>query len=110
MEKKDNALKALRITRVFRCIGPAIIIAASIIGPGTVTTASSTGAEYGYALLWCSVISAILAYILNEPGLRWTLKTRTTNESRSGKGYFCGTVCWSIGLSDGKLLRGSYGD
>lgn len=78
MEKKDNALKALRITRVFRCIGPAIIIAASIIGPGTVTTASSTGAEYGYALLWCSVISAILAYILNEPGLRWTLKTRTT--------------------------------
>ena len=60
MEKKDNALKALRITRVFRCIGPAIIIAASIIGPGTVTTASSTGAEYGYALLWCSVISAIL--------------------------------------------------
>lgn len=74
----ENTVKAMGFTRIFRFIGPAIIIAASIIGPGTVTTASSTGASHGYALLWCSVISAILAYILNEPGLRWTLKTRTT--------------------------------
>lgn len=78
MEKRNDVLKTLGFTRIFRSIGPAIIIAASIIGPGTVTTASSTGAQYGYGLLWCSVISAILAYILNEPGLRWTLKTRTT--------------------------------
>lgn len=70
MEKRNDVLKTLGFTRIFRSIGPAIIIAASIIGPGTVTTASSTGAQYGYGLLWCSVISAILAYILNEPGLR----------------------------------------
>lgn len=74
----NSTVKTLGFARIFRFIGPAIIIAASIIGPGTVTTASSTGATHGYALLWCSVISAILAYILNEPGLRWTLKTRTT--------------------------------
>lgn len=74
----ENTVKAMGFARIFRFIGPAIIIAASIIGPGTVTTASSTGASHGYALLWCSVVSAILAYILNEPGLRWTLKTRTT--------------------------------
>ena len=74
----ENTVKAMGFARIFRFIGPAIIIAASIIGPGTVTTASSTGASHGYSLLWCSVVSAILAYILNEPGLRWTLKTRTT--------------------------------
>lgn len=78
MSDGSNAVKAMGFARIFRFIGPAIIICASIIGPGTVTTASSTGASQGYALLWCSVISAILAYILNEPGLRWTLKTRTT--------------------------------
>lgn len=70
--------KTLGIIRIFRMIGPGIIIAASIIGPGTVTTSSSTGATYGYLLLWCCIASAILAYILNEPGLRWTLKTGKT--------------------------------
>ena len=83
MEKKENSQvtsvsKTLGIVRIFRLIGPGIIIAASIIGPGTVTTTSSTGAQYGYLLLWCCIVSAILAYILNEPGLRWTLKTGKT--------------------------------
>ena len=59
----ENTVKAMGFARIFRFIGPAIIIAASIIGPGTVTTASSTGASHGYALLWCSVVSAILAYM-----------------------------------------------
>ena len=83
MENKENRqepsmVKTLGIVKMFRLIGPGIIIAASIIGPGTVTTTSSTGAKYGYMLLWCCIVSAILAYILNEPGLRWTLKTGKT--------------------------------
>ena len=66
MEKKENSQvtsvsKTLGIVRIFRLIGPGIIIAASIIGPGTVTTTSSTGAQYGYLLLWCCSVSAILA-------------------------------------------------
>ncbi len=70
--------KQLGFLRLLRMIGPGIIIAASIVGPGTVTTASSTGASYGYALLWCTVLTPILAYILEEPCIRWTLKTNTT--------------------------------
>ena len=70
MENKENRqepsmVKTLGIVKMFRLIGPGIIIAASIIGPGTVTTTSSTGAKYGYMLLWCCIVSAILAYILN---------------------------------------------
>ncbi|HUU92630.1 MAG TPA: Nramp family divalent metal transporter [Phycisphaerae bacterium] len=38
-------------------IGPAFIVGACIIGPGSVTLMSTTGANYGYALLWLSLVS-----------------------------------------------------
>lgn len=63
------------LIRIFAVMGPGVVLLGSIVGPGTVTTASSTGAKYGYLLLWCCVVSAFLAYVLNEPGLRWTLKS-----------------------------------
>lgn len=79
MAHNTNAtVKQFGILRFLRMIGPGIIVAASIIGPGTVTTASSTGANYGYVLLWCVILTPILAYIFEEPVLRWTLKTNTT--------------------------------
>ncbi len=46
-----------------RAVGPAIIITGSFIGPGTVTTAMRTGADFGYAMVW-TVIFAILATIV----------------------------------------------
>ncbi len=42
--------------------GPGLLVTAAFIGPGTVTTASKAGAEYGFALLWV-VVLAILATI-----------------------------------------------
>ena len=33
-------------------IGPGSIVVAAFIGPGTITVCSSTGASYGYTLLW----------------------------------------------------------
>ena len=34
-----------------KAIGPGAMITASFIGPGTVTTATRAGADFGYALL-----------------------------------------------------------
>lgn len=34
-----------------KSIGPGAMVAAAFIGPGTVTTASVTGARFGYALV-----------------------------------------------------------
>lgn len=48
--KLINALKAL---------GPGFIIAAVVLGPGSITTASKIGSVYGYALLWVIVFAAI---------------------------------------------------
>lgn len=41
-------------------IGPAFIVGACIIGPGSVTLMSKTGAAYGYALIWLSLLSGAL--------------------------------------------------
>ncbi len=41
-------------------IGPAFIVGACIIGPGSVTLMSKTGAGYGYQLLWISLLSGAL--------------------------------------------------
>ena len=49
-----------------RNIGPAAIIAAAFVGPGTVTTASMIGITYEYALIWSLIFSGILSVILYE--------------------------------------------
>jgi manganese transport protein len=56
--------------------GPGLIIAASFIGPGTVTTASVTGAAYGFALAWTVVFSIIATIVLQEMSARLGLATR----------------------------------
>ena len=45
---------------LLRRIGPAFIVGACIIGPGSVTLMSTTGANYGYGLLWLSLVSGVL--------------------------------------------------
>lgn len=40
--------------------GPAIIIAAVVLGPGSILTSSKVGCQYGYAMLWVIIGAAIL--------------------------------------------------
>ncbi|EEI16511.1 metal ion transporter, metal ion (Mn2+/Fe2+) transporter (Nramp) family [Corynebacterium lipophiloflavum DSM 44291] len=56
--------------------GPGLLIAASFIGPGTVTTATVTGASYGYALVWAIVFSIVATIILQEMSVRLGLAAR----------------------------------
>lgn len=44
--------------------GPAAIITSAFVGPGTITTATNTGVEFGYALLWAVVFSGISLFII----------------------------------------------
>ncbi|MEM1131395.1 MAG: divalent metal cation transporter [Pseudomonadota bacterium] len=46
--------------------GPALLVTAAFIGPGTVTTASIAGASYGFALLWALVFATIATIILQN--------------------------------------------
>lgn len=55
--------------------GPGFLITAAFIGPGTVTTASLAGAQFGYSLLWTMIIATIAAIILQEMAGRVALVT-----------------------------------
>lgn len=43
-----------------RSIGPAIIVAAVVLGPGSITTSTKVGAAYGYSALWVLLLLLIL--------------------------------------------------
>ncbi len=49
------------------------VIAAAFIGPGTVTTAASAGAGFGYALLWALLFSTLATLVLQEATARVTV-------------------------------------
>jgi manganese transport protein len=61
--------------RVFK-FGPGALVTAAFIGPGTITTCSIAGADFGYALLWGMVFSTIATIVLQEMSARLGIITR----------------------------------
>lgn len=56
--------------------GPGLLVTAAFIGPGTITTASSAGAHFGFALLWALLFSVVATFVLQEMSARLGLVTR----------------------------------
>ncbi|MFC7357471.1 Nramp family divalent metal transporter [Jejudonia soesokkakensis] len=54
----------------FKNIGPGTLIAAAFIGPGTVTTCTLAGVQYGFTLLWAMVLSIVATIVLQEMAAR----------------------------------------
>ncbi len=54
------------------------VIAAAFIGPGTVTTAASSGTRFGFALLWALLFSTIACLVLQEASARVTVVSGRT--------------------------------
>lgn len=71
-ERREDAQPARRSG----WFGLGLLIAASFIGPGTVTTATVTGASFGYALVWAIVFSIVATIILQEMSVRLGLAAR----------------------------------
>ena len=44
----------------WRLIGPALITACVVFGPGSLLITSNVGARYGYELLWLLVLTGVL--------------------------------------------------
>lgn len=55
--------------------GPALLVTAAFIGPGTVTTATLAGGNYGFALIWALVFSVIATFVLQEMASRLGIVT-----------------------------------
>ncbi len=67
------------------------VIAAAFIGPGTVASAASAGAGFGYALLWALVFSTGACLVLQEASARLTVASGKSLaealRSRGGTGW-----------------------
>lgn len=55
--------------------GPALLVTAAFIGPGTVTTATLAGGTYGYALVWALLFSIVATFVLQEMASRLGIVT-----------------------------------
>ena len=82
---------------IFR-IGPAIVVAAVVLGPGSIVTASRVGCEYGLSLLWVVPLAGILmigmtmAAMLIGVSKQETLCTSVANA-------FGRPAAWIVGIS-----------
>ena len=46
--------------KALHSLGPAIIVAAVVLGPGSILTASKTGAQFGYSMVWALALAVVL--------------------------------------------------
>ncbi len=58
------------MSKWWKNIGPATLIAAAFIGPGTVTLCTIAGVQFGLALLWAMIFSIIATLVLQEMSAR----------------------------------------
>jgi Mn2+/Fe2+ NRAMP family transporter len=49
-----------RLKQLFSSFGPAIIVAAIVLGPGSILTSSKAGAQFGYIGIAAIVIAVVL--------------------------------------------------
>ena len=57
-------------------LGTDMLVTAAFIGPGTITTASKAGADFGFVLVWALVFSIFATIVLQEMCARLGLVTR----------------------------------
>ena len=61
MENFDQTkVKKVSFGQLLRRIGPGIILAGIVIGPGNITTSAMIGANYGYSMLWLVIPIAFM--------------------------------------------------
>lgn len=71
----NESTTKMSVIDYLKSLGPAIVISAVVVGPGSVTTASTMGANYGYQLLWVIVFAVIASFFYQLPAIRITLNT-----------------------------------
>lgn len=83
------------------------VIAAAFIGPGTVTSAASAGADFGLALLWAVLLSAIATFVLQEMAARISIASGKDLGEILGQRFASGIGRWLVlALVGGAILLG----
>lgn len=66
----SNATSIAGKRSLFRRVGPGLITACVVIGPGSILTASTTGASYGYSMSWVVMFAVIFMMVYTSMGAR----------------------------------------
>lgn len=75
-EDKKTKGKPFTAGDYIRSLGPGFFIVGSFIGPGTVTSSTRAGANYGFQLLWCVVFSVIAVIVMQGMAARLGVVTQ----------------------------------
>ncbi|MCW1953816.1 MAG: Nramp family divalent metal transporter [Flavobacteriia bacterium] len=62
--------------KAIKNMGPATLVAAAFVGPGTVTVCAAAGIGFGYGLLWALLVSVIMTILLQEMAARIGIVTQ----------------------------------
>jgi manganese transport protein len=62
--------------KMLKNLGPATLVAAAFVGPGTVTVCAAAGIGFSYSLLWALLVSIIMTILLQEMASRIGIVTQ----------------------------------
>ena len=60
-----------KLKKILKALGPGFIIAAVVLGPGSITVSSKIGATHGYSLLWVILMGAISMSVYTSMSVRY---------------------------------------
>ena len=97
-------MKKYTLKEKLMSVGPGMLIVGSFIGPGTVTSATRAGANYGYSLFWCVIFSVIAVIVLQGMASRLGIITQeglAENLVNDFKQHpaLQKTLCWLVAIS-----------
>lgn len=72
----DKKGKQFTLKEKLGALGPGFLIVGSFIGPGTVTSSTKAGADYGFQLFWCIIFSVIAVIIMQGMAARLGIVTQ----------------------------------
>lgn len=84
--------------RLLRVIGPGLVTACVVIGPGSILTSSKVGAEEGFSKIWIVILSALVMLIYVTLGMRLGVVSGKSN-GELARQHIHKSVSILIGLS-----------
>lgn len=94
----EEATSRLSGPRVLRSLGPGLVTACVVIGPGSILTSSSVGADEGFSKIWVVVLSVVIMMTYVNLGMRLGAVTQQSNAELVSK-HIHRVVSVLIGLS-----------
>jgi len=72
----ENNKRTFSLKEKIAALGPGFLIVGSFIGPGTVTSSTRAGANFGLTLFWCVVFSVIAVIVMQGMAARLGIITQ----------------------------------